>query len=97
MTRAAIFYELSEATVIELQSCVCKHCFIGPDCAELGIFNYNNKVFFTHKILDEYTSAFARSKTPFSSWIQVVARRFALRGGAFCSKEIFISAWFAYA
>ncbi|KAJ6477493.1 hypothetical protein DFH09DRAFT_951952 [Mycena vulgaris] len=97
--RQAIIYGLSESfsTTIQLQLCVCKRRFIGPDCVSQGIFNYNNKVLFTHEILDEYTSAFTTSETPFSAWGLVLSRRYGLRGGVFCSTDTFRSAWFAYA
>jgi hypothetical protein len=96
---AATIYGLSEAltTTVQLQSCYCKRRFIGPDCLSYGIFNYNNKTLFTHEILDEYTSAFTTSETPFSSWVLVISRRYAIRSSVFCSAEIFHSAWFAYA
>ncbi|KAJ7849341.1 hypothetical protein B0H13DRAFT_2285060 [Mycena leptocephala] len=96
---AATIYGLSEAltTTVQLQSCYCKRRFIGPDCLSYGIFNYNNKTLFTHEILDEYTSAFTTSETPFSSWVLVISRRYAIRSSVFCSAEIFRSAWFAYA
>jgi hypothetical protein len=96
--RAATIYGLSMPTsvALELQSCMCKRRFIGPDCRSLGIFNYNNKVLFTHEILDEYTAAFTTSETPFSAWVIVVSCRYSLRGFAFCSVETFWSAWFAY-
>ncbi|KAJ7656999.1 hypothetical protein DFH06DRAFT_1132194 [Mycena polygramma] len=97
--RTATIYGLSEpfSTTLELQSCPCKRRFIGPDCASFGIFNYNNKALFTHEILDEYIAAFTTSETPFSAWILVVSRRYALRGTSFCSSDTFRSAWFAYA
>ncbi|KAJ7865210.1 hypothetical protein B0H13DRAFT_1637212, partial [Mycena leptocephala] len=52
-------------TMIEVQSCTkCSHRVIGPDCRELGIFNYNNRKLFAHDLLDEYTSAYTSSETP---------------------------------
>ncbi|KAK7055927.1 hypothetical protein R3P38DRAFT_3304967 [Favolaschia claudopus] len=81
---------------VEVQTCVCKYRSIGPDCAALGIFNYNNKTLFTQELLDEYTAAFTSSETPFSAWVLVVSRRYSLRNQVFCSAETFRSAWFAY-
>ncbi|KAJ7039477.1 hypothetical protein C8F04DRAFT_949403 [Mycena alexandri] len=96
--RTATIYRLFKphTTMLELQSCLCKRRFIGPECGYLGIFNYNNKVLFTHEILDEYTSAFTTSETPFSAWALVVSRRYGQRGAAFCSVDIFRAAWFSY-
>ncbi|KAJ7212387.1 hypothetical protein B0H12DRAFT_1033226, partial [Mycena haematopus] len=91
-------YGLSQAftSTIELQTCVRKRRFIGPDCISFGIFNYNNKALFTHEILDEYTAAFTTSETPFSAWVLVVSRRYSVRNELFCSAETFRAAWFSY-
>ncbi|KAJ6536762.1 hypothetical protein DFH09DRAFT_1091235 [Mycena vulgaris] len=80
-------------TVIEVQACSrCSHRLIGPGARELGIFNYNNHKLFTHDLLDEYTSAYTSSETPFVAWVTVVARRYdSHSGGAqkFISDEMF--------
>ncbi|KAJ6542680.1 hypothetical protein B0H19DRAFT_957773 [Mycena capillaripes] len=88
---------------IELQACSnsrCRQRFIGPDGRERGIFNYNNRKLFSHDLLDEYTSAYTSSETPFSAWISVVSRRYSLHtGGAehpFVTAEVFRAVWFAY-
>ncbi|KAJ7065152.1 hypothetical protein B0H15DRAFT_794587 [Mycena belliarum] len=88
-------FEPSKIT-IELQTCICKYRLIGPDCISHGLFNYNNKLLFTHEILDEYTAAYTSSETPFSAWNLVVSRRYNLQNASFCSAETFRSAWFAY-
>jgi hypothetical protein len=100
--RACTVYTLTEPlkTDIQLQKCpkcpATRHRFIGPDLRELGIFNYNNNALFTHELLDEYTSAFTTSETPFVAWATVVSRRYALRGHSFVSDGMLRSAWFAY-
>ncbi|KAJ7156594.1 hypothetical protein C8R43DRAFT_1125782 [Mycena crocata] len=92
-------YGLCEAwtTKIELQSCGCRNRSIGPDCRAHGVFNLNNRVLFTHELLDEYTSVFTTSEMPFSSWGTVLSRRYTLRGLAFCNVDLFRAAWFGYA
>jgi len=53
----------------------------------------------THHLLDDYTSAFTSSETPFSSWVSVLSQRYkAVSPGGipFLSKNIFCSAWFSY-
>ncbi|CAK5267400.1 unnamed protein product [Mycena citricolor] len=103
LSQSCIVYGLSSSSrvTIELQRCQnprCSHRFIGPDCRELGIFNYNNQRLFTHELLDEYTSAYTSSETPFSAWVSVVSRRYALHNSThtFPSPDIFRSAWFMY-
>ncbi|KAJ7029208.1 hypothetical protein C8F04DRAFT_963204 [Mycena alexandri] len=85
---------------IEVQPCSqCRHRLIGPDCREFGFFNYNNRRLFTHELLDEYTSAYTSSETPFSAWVSVVARRYDINdsdGQKFVSDDVFRAAWFAY-
>jgi len=87
---------------IELQACpVCRparHGFIGPDGRELGIFNFNNRILFTHELLDDYTSMYTSSETPFTAWVSTVSRRYAGRSPphSFVSEQIFRAAWFSY-
>jgi hypothetical protein len=86
--------------MIEVQGCKsCNRRCIGPDCHGLGLFNWNNRVIFTHDLLDEYTSAFTSSETPFVAWITVVSRRYVNYHSThpFVSEDVFRNAWFAYA
>ncbi|EKM81329.1 hypothetical protein AGABI1DRAFT_37971 [Agaricus bisporus var. burnettii JB137-S8] len=95
-------------TRIQLQKCPACNTIrysskaIGPDCRELGIFNYNNTLLFSHDLLDEYTSAFTSSETPFSAWIKVVVRRYqkwSTPAGAlpfFVDESVFRRVWFGY-
>jgi hypothetical protein len=39
-----------------------------------GVFNFNNRILFTHDLLDEYTSAYTSSETPFVGWVATVSR-----------------------
>ncbi|KAK7047773.1 hypothetical protein VNI00_006101 [Paramarasmius palmivorus] len=72
------------------------HCFVGPETRDIGIFNYNNNVLFTHELLDEYTSRFASSETPFSAFVQSIGRIYEGRGSKFIGNDIFRAVWFAY-
>ncbi|KAH6867238.1 hypothetical protein BKA70DRAFT_1497346 [Coprinopsis sp. MPI-PUGE-AT-0042] len=91
------FYTLD----IELQPCpTCPHSrrrFIGPDLRECGIFNFNNNILVSHELLDEYTSEYTSSETPFVAWVGVMSRRYSLAGQAFMGDDLFRSVWFAYA
>uniref|UniRef100_A0A8H8CF18 HMG domain-containing protein n=1 Tax=Psilocybe cubensis TaxID=181762 RepID=A0A8H8CF18_PSICU len=94
-------YTLTGASkaVISLQQCLkCSHRFIGPECSDLGLFNFNNTSLFAHDLLDDYTSAFSTSETPFISWVNTVSRRYQLRGSdvPFASDKLFRAAWFSY-
>ncbi|KAL0569082.1 hypothetical protein V5O48_012884 [Marasmius crinis-equi] len=85
---------------IELVPCpVCpsrKHCFIGPDPRNLGLFNFNNSVLFTHELLDDYTSRYTSSETPFAAFVEVMGRLYEGRGESFVKEDLFWSVWFAY-
>ncbi|KAG2021190.1 hypothetical protein CC2G_006445 [Coprinopsis cinerea AmutBmut pab1-1] len=70
--------------------------FIGPDLREMGLFNYNNTVLVSHELMEEYTSAYTLSETPFSAWVQHLARRYAAFNQAFMGEDLFRSVWFAY-
>ncbi|KAL0067311.1 hypothetical protein AAF712_005537 [Marasmius tenuissimus] len=85
---------------IELEPCsICQHrshCFIGPDTRDLGLFNYNNSVLFTHEVLDEYTSRYTACETPFVAFVEAMGRVYSGRGGSFVKEDLFRSVWFAY-
>lgn len=92
----------SYARKVELQACPncppTRRRFIGPDCRELGVFNFNNRQLFTHELLDEYTSAYTSSETPFTAWVSVLSRRYSTRHSdmPFVSEQVFRSVWFSY-
>jgi len=85
---------------IELQSCPTsvptKRRFIGPDLRELGLFNYNNTAIFSHDLLDDYTSTFCTSETPFVAWITVISHWYEALSTSFVGEDLFRSVWFAY-
>lgn len=90
-------------STIELQKCTsCPSGHeahrIGPDTRDLGIFNYNNHLLFTHELLDNYTSAFTTSETTFIAWVSVVSRRYTVQDSdrPFVSDDVFRNVWFAY-
>ena len=104
LTKPCIVYGLTGARPGEIQVQACPQCpvmrrrYIGPDCRELGLFNYNNNILFTHDLLDDYTNSFTSSETPFTAWVSVVSRRYASHRSLhpFVSEATFRSAWFAY-
>ncbi|KAJ3504073.1 hypothetical protein NLJ89_g8132 [Agrocybe chaxingu] len=106
VTASCTIYTIQEAFTcqVELQPCP-NRCsgsrtrYVGPDGAEIGLFNYNNQMLFSHDLLDDYTLAYTSSESPFSSWVGVVQQRYARfsPGIPFVGEEIFRSAWFAYA
>lgn len=87
---------------VQLQQCqACsgrRHQYIGPETRDLGVFNFNNRVLFTHDLLDDYTSAYTCSETPFTAWVKVLAQRYTTQDSQvpFVSEEVFRAAWFGY-
>ncbi|KAF9470050.1 hypothetical protein BDN70DRAFT_764742, partial [Pholiota conissans] len=84
---------------IQVQKCpACKHRFIGPDCRSIGLFNWNNRALFTHDLLNDYTSQFTTSETPFASWVTVISRRYQSRNVAipFVGDQLFRAVWFSF-
>jgi hypothetical protein len=102
--QSCIIFGLAESypTVIQLQTCPNCHpnqrCFIGPDGRRLGIFNFNNRVLFTHELLNEYTSMYTSSETPFTAWVSTVSRRYKIRNSPnnFVNEQMFRDVWFSY-
>jgi hypothetical protein len=52
----------------------------------------------THELLNDYTSAYTASETPFAAWVTVVTRRYESQQSQhkFLSEQMFRAAWFAY-
>ncbi|PPQ83592.1 hypothetical protein CVT26_001389 [Gymnopilus dilepis] len=85
---------------IEVQKCPsCRHRWIGSDCQDIGLFNWNNRILVTHDLLDDYTSSFVSSETPFVAWTAVTSRRYqrSESPSSFLSEKKFRAIWFAYA
>jgi CxC4 like cysteine cluster associated with KDZ transposases len=101
--RSCRVYTLLSVYTLEIELQPCPTCppsrrrFIGPDLRELGVFNFNNGILISHELLDEYTSEYTSSETPFVAWVGVMARRYALGGQTFMGDDLFRSVWFAYA
>lgn len=103
-TKPAILYDLltSRTVTIEVVPCpLCKHAkrMIGPDLSKLGIFNWNNAMLFTHTLLNEFTSQFTSSETPFSAFCLTTRRRYfdVDPYRPFCSEDTLVRVWFAFA
>lgn len=64
----------------------------------MRLFNFNNRILLTHELLDDYTSAFTASETPFVAWVTVITRRYESQKSEhkFLSEQMFRAAWFAY-
>ncbi|KAF8869960.1 hypothetical protein BD779DRAFT_1409557, partial [Infundibulicybe gibba] len=89
----------SLSTTVEVQACgLCARRFVGPDCRELGLFNFNNRIIFTHDVLNDYTSAYTTSETPFAAWVTIMSRRYLVHESPtpFVSEQMFRTVWFAF-
>ena len=100
-TRPCVIYGFSHAcsSHIELQACLlCRRRWIGPECSDLGLFNFNNRVLLTCELLDDYTSAYTTSETPFAAWVTVTTRRYESQQSEFkfMTEQMFRAVWFAY-
>lgn len=86
-------------TTIQVQRCpACKWERVGPDCRELGLFNYDNRILITHHMLNDYINAYTASETPFAAWATVITRRYSSlpTSQEFISLKQFRKIWFAY-
>ena len=79
-------------------ACSNTHGKIGPDLGKYGILNWNNKVAFSHQLLNSYISQFTHSETPFNAFHLSIQDEYlnAPSPVEFCDDEIFEYAWFAF-
>jgi hypothetical protein len=97
-------YCLTHVEFADIEVQLCPSCnsktrhHIGPDPREVGLFNLNNKRLFTYDLLDEYTSAFTSSETPFFAWVSSRSHTYKTYNSPtpFVSEDVFRAAWFAY-
>jgi hypothetical protein len=100
--RTCTVYTLTEAkeAVIELQ--LCSNCpssrrrYIGPETRDIGLFNYNNSVLFSHELLDDFMSGAVSSETPFVAFVSVMRRRYQWSEKPFVGEDLFRTVWFSY-
>lgn len=102
-TREAILYGLTARSPVSIEVVACVIChhrrrYVGPDLGDLGVFNWNNSILFTHELMNAYTNAFTASETPFAAFCLTIRRQYQDRcpGESFCSDETFVRAWFAF-
>jgi len=83
---------------IYCDACTNTHGRIGPDLGNYGILNWNNRIGFSHQLLNTYTSQFTRSETPFHAFYQSIQDEYlnAHSPVDFCDEEVFEYAWFAF-
>lgn len=79
-------------------ACCNTHGKIGPDLGNYGILNWNNKIGFTHQLLNQYTSHLVHSETPFNAYYQTVMDEYLNNESPvnFCNHQTFEHAWFAF-
>jgi hypothetical protein len=99
-------YTSLEAFICQIETQVCPNgCsgggyrFVGPDCSEIGLFNYNNRILFAHDLLNDYTLCYTTSETPFTAWVTITRTRYLQFApeATFVTEEVFRGAWFSFA
>jgi hypothetical protein len=71
---------------------------VGPDLGEFGLFNWNNRCAFSHELMNNYTSQFTSSITPFFAFHQTIVNMYLCEESpqSFVSLHLFCSAWFGF-
>ena len=71
----------------------------GPDLGQWGILNWNNRIAFSHELMNSYISQFTASETPLYAFYQTTVNTYLCEEDCppFCSLSTFLSAWFAFA
>ncbi|KAF6755499.1 hypothetical protein DFP72DRAFT_811750 [Ephemerocybe angulata] len=101
--KKAKLYTLTSLHEVEIEVQKCPICppkrarLIGPDLRAHGVFNYNNSVLVSHELLDDYTSAYTSSETPFIAFTVQVSRRYGNYDTKFMGADLFRAVWFSFA
>jgi len=102
-TNRYVVFTSSTALQLTVETIYCYACSnthgrIGPDLSNYGILNWNNKVGFSHQLLNQYTSHLTHSETPFNAFYLTITDEYLSSQSPvpFCDDEIFEYAWFAF-
>ena len=103
-TNQYIVYTSTTALQLAIETVYCYDCSntrgrIGPDLSNYGILNWNNKVGFSHQLLNQYTSHLTHSETPFNAFYLTIEDEYLNNESPvnFCDGDIFEYAWLAFA
>lgn len=70
---------------------------IGPDLGKHGLLNWNNRIAFSHELMNSYTAQFTQSPTPIYAFHRTTMRNYLCEDSPpFCSLQTFLNAWFAF-
>lgn len=71
---------------------------VGPDLREHGVFNWNNRIGFSHELFNSYTSQFTTSETPMYAFHQTIINTYLDERSpvSICSMRTFLVAYFAF-
>ena len=87
--------------LLETKYCSCcrntKGC-VGPNKGKYGVFDWNNRIAFSHRLFDSFTSQFTRSETPFYSYHQTIMDNYKYERSPYplCILCTFVLAYFVY-
>jgi hypothetical protein len=98
-----VLYTSTTALQLLVETVYCFECsnthgMIGPDLSNYGVLNWNNKVGFSHQLLNQYTSHLTHSETPFNAFYRTIQDEYLSNESpvTFCDDNIFEYAWFAF-
>lgn len=99
------FTVYTETTAVQcwIQTTYCGQCRntrgrIGPDLREYGILNWNNRIGYSHELMNNYTSAFTNSETPIVAFHKSVLDTYLSHQSPipFPTYESFKNHWFGF-
>src|SRR5437762_9094037 len=96
MTNPFIVYTSTSALQHSIETVYCYACSnthrrIGPDLGNYCILDWNNKIGFSHQLLNLYTTQFTHSETQFNAFYLTIQDEYLSNESSveFCSNEIF--------
>jgi hypothetical protein len=74
------------------------HRAVGPDLGHLALFNYNNRLIFSHELMNEYSNRFISSETSFVGFVSSMNRRYLQLGmdTSLPRYDCFCACWFSF-
>lgn len=101
-TRGCTIYDIDRAyeTLIEIYRCQdCDKMSAGPDLWQLGLFNFDNKIIVTHRLIHKYDAYYSGQEGTFAAFVELLNYEYDAKlstPATFMHVDVFRHVWFSF-
>ena len=101
-TRGCIIYDIDRAyeTLIEVHRCQnCEKMSAGPDLWQYGLFNFDNRIIVTHRLIHKYDAYYSGQEGTFAAFVELLNYEYDAKlstPATFMHVDVFRHVWFSF-